>query len=151
MIIVYAPQEPRKKRKLWKDLSNILDSHDQLSIVLGDFNEVRSTNERLGSSFCHRGARSFNHFISQAGLCGLPMGGKRFTRKNKDGSKFSKLDRILVSSHVTNKWPNSHLFALPREYSDHCPLILKSTTLDFVTLRIRSSPSSGYRFQKETY
>lgn len=30
-----------------------------------------------------------------------------------------------------NKWPNSHLFALPREFFDHCPLILISSTLDF--------------------
>lgn len=30
-----------------------------------------------------------------------------------------------------SKWPNSQLLALPREFSDHCPLVLKSSTLDF--------------------
>lgn len=85
MVVVYAPQEANKKRKLWKEISNLLSSYDILSIVLGDFNEVRSGNERLGSSLCLHGTRRFNEFISQAGLCDLPMGGKRFTRMNKDG------------------------------------------------------------------
>lgn len=50
---------------------------------------------------------------------------------NKDGSKLSKLDRLLVSSSFVDKWPNSHLLALPRELSDHCPIILKTHVLDF--------------------
>lgn len=65
MVVVYAPQEANKKRKLWKEISNLLSSYDILSIVLGDFNEVRSGNERLGSSLCLHGTRRFNEFISQ--------------------------------------------------------------------------------------
>lgn len=106
MIIVYAPQDLAKK-KLWLQVSNIINNSNILSIVLGDFNEVRSSSERMGSSFCPYGSNYFNQFIFNSGLLDLPMGGKRFTRMNKEGTKLSKIDRILVSNHIIDKWPHA--------------------------------------------
>nr|GEZ60492.1 cytochrome P450 [Tanacetum cinerariifolium] len=83
-IVVYAPQDPRKKKSV----------------------------------------SAFNEFISSSGLFVLPMGGMRFTRMNKSGSKLSKINRILVSKHLLDKWSNSHILALTREFSDHSPLLL---------------------------
>ncbi|PWA86571.1 cytochrome P450 [Artemisia annua] len=131
IIVVYAPQDYREKKKLWKDLSQLITFHNTYSILLGDFNEVRSESERMGTIFDPRGAAKFNDFISLAGLCDLPMGGKRFTRMNTLGSKLSKIDRVLVSNHVIQRWPNSHVFPLPREFSDHTPLLLKNSTVDY--------------------
>lgn len=109
----------------------IITHSNILSIVLGDNNEVRSAFKRMGSVFFFFGARRFNQFISVSGLCDLQMGGKKFTRMSKYGSKLSKIDRILVSREFVNKWPHAQLLALPREFSDHCPLILKSLPIDF--------------------
>lgn len=131
LIVVYAPQDLQKKKKLWQDMSNAIINNTFISIVLGDFNEVRSE-ERSGTSFCQNGANHFNNFIYQSDLCDLAMGGRRFTRMSKDCSKLSKIDRILVSSHFVAKWPNAQLTAIPREFSDHCPLVLKSAVIDFV-------------------
>ncbi|GJS56350.1 hypothetical protein Tco_0629712 [Tanacetum coccineum] len=50
---------------------------------------------------------------------------------NRSGSKLSKIDRILVSHHYISKWPLAQLVALPREYSDQCPLLLNSSSEDF--------------------
>ncbi|GKE24464.1 cytochrome P450, partial [Tanacetum coccineum] len=94
-IIVYAPQEQRLKRKLWLELTELILNHNTLSVILGDFNEVRAEFERMGTIFDPRGARFFNNFIESSGLHDIPMGGKRFTRMNNIGSKLSKLDRIL--------------------------------------------------------
>ncbi|GKG17221.1 hypothetical protein Tco_0362178, partial [Tanacetum coccineum] len=35
------------------------------------------------------------------------------------------------SHHFLIKWPNSHVLALLREYSDHSPLLLSITTPDY--------------------
>ncbi|GJX78318.1 retrovirus-related pol polyprotein from transposon TNT 1-94 [Tanacetum coccineum] len=43
---------------------------------------------------------------------------------NNLGSQLSKLDRILVSRHFMDRWPNSNVLALPHEFSDHTPLLL---------------------------
>ncbi|PWA52818.1 cytochrome P450 [Artemisia annua] len=130
-IVVYAPQDQRKKKQLWLDLKAVIDSANVLSLVMGDFNVVRSASERMGSNFCHRSASAFNEFISSSGLFDLPMGGMRFTRMNRFGSKLSKIDRILVSQHLLDKWPNSHILALTREFSDHSPLLLINQSNDF--------------------
>ncbi|GJY77972.1 cytochrome P450 [Tanacetum coccineum] len=113
------------------DLRSLLTAHDSLSIVLGDFNEVRSPCERMGSSFCQRGADLFNEFISTSGLVEPPLCGMRYMRMNSLGSKLSKLDHFLVSSHLVDLWPNSHALALAREFSDHSPIILCNSTTDF--------------------
>ncbi|PWA19483.1 cytochrome P450 [Artemisia annua] len=123
-VVVYAPQDQKSKLKLWDNIEKIIALHDTLSVILGDFNEVRFASERKGTNFNHIGASHFNSFISNAGLSDLPLGGKRFTRMNNLGSQLSKLDRILVSSHFMDRWPNSNVLALPREFSDHTPLLL---------------------------
>lgn len=131
MITVYAPQNPRKKKVLWNNLASLIINFNGLSIVLRNLNEVRYPFEILGSTFSKQGASVFNDFKFQSGLCELPMGGKRFTRINKHGSKLSKIDRILVSHHFIHTWANAQLLALPIEFSDHCPLFLKSSMVDF--------------------
>ncbi|PWA59349.1 cytochrome P450 [Artemisia annua] len=131
IIIVYAPQDLQTKKKLWLDIKGIIEANNILSIVMGDFNEVRSADERLGTVFCQRSASIFNEFISSTGLFDLPMGGMRYTRMNSLGSKLSKIDRILVSKHFVNKWPNSHTLALVREFSDHSPLLLVNSINDY--------------------
>ncbi|GKA30618.1 putative RNA-directed DNA polymerase, eukaryota, reverse transcriptase zinc-binding domain protein [Tanacetum coccineum] len=131
MVIVYSPQGLRDKEMLWNDLTRLIDNHNDFSIILGDFNEVRSEMERLGTVFDRRSASKFNDFIHYSGLCDLPMGGKIFTRMNNLGSKHSKLDRFLVSNHVLQLWPNSNVTALPHEFSDHTPLLFKNAAPDY--------------------
>ncbi|GJT78358.1 cytochrome P450 [Tanacetum coccineum] len=106
------------------DIKDLVDSVNSISIVMGDFNKVRYATEQMGSHFCHRSASFFNDFISSSGLLDIPMGGMGFTRINTLGSKLSKIDRILVSNQFLDKWPNSHMLALTREFSDHSPLLL---------------------------
>lgn len=104
---------------------------NNMSIILGDFNEVRFDTERMGFLFCKYGAKRFNKFINNTELVDLPMGGRKFTRMDKYGTKLSKLDRILVSRHFLSKWPNAQLLALPRDLSDHCPIVLKTHSGDY--------------------
>ena len=92
LIVVYAPQEFSRKEKLWRDLISIINQHNMLTIVLGDFNEVRPASERMGTLFDAKGASIFNKFIFDAGLCDLPLRGKRFTRMDNIGSKLSKIE-----------------------------------------------------------
>ncbi|GJS37069.1 RNA-directed DNA polymerase, eukaryota [Tanacetum coccineum] len=45
-IAIYAPQQTSCKRKLWDYISNIVGRWNGESIIMGDFNEVRSSEER---------------------------------------------------------------------------------------------------------
>ncbi|GJS73079.1 RNA-directed DNA polymerase, eukaryota, reverse transcriptase zinc-binding domain protein [Tanacetum coccineum] len=59
------------------------------------------------------------------------MGGRKFTRMNRQGIKLSKIDRFLVTHHFLSKWLNDILTSLDRDLSDHCPLVLKTYSVDY--------------------
>nr|GEZ17254.1 RNA-directed DNA polymerase, eukaryota [Tanacetum cinerariifolium] len=103
IIVVYAPHDLNEKRMLWEFLGHLIDTWDGECVLLGDFNEVQSINERFGTLFNPHRAESFNDFISIAGLVDLPIEGYSYTWAYKSASKMSKLDMFLVgiSLYVT--------------------------------------------------
>ncbi|GJS91807.1 RNA-directed DNA polymerase, eukaryota, reverse transcriptase zinc-binding domain protein [Tanacetum coccineum] len=64
---VYAPQEVFKKM-LWNYLDHVIDNWIGETIIMGDFNEVRSKDKRYGSLFNAYSVAAFNSFISSRGL-----------------------------------------------------------------------------------
>nr|GEV22419.1 RNA-directed DNA polymerase, eukaryota [Tanacetum cinerariifolium] len=82
------------------------------TIILGDFNEVRSIDERRGSCFNPSVARVFDHFISSSGLVDVKLEGYAFTWSHPSGSKISKLDRFLVSEVDEGLFKGVHLQGL---------------------------------------
>ncbi|GJR80368.1 RNA-directed DNA polymerase, eukaryota [Tanacetum coccineum] len=64
IISVYAPQELSEKKMLWQYLVHVIEVWNGDVIVTGDFNELRTADERFGSIFNVRGAAAFNSFIS---------------------------------------------------------------------------------------
>ncbi|GJT68439.1 RNA-directed DNA polymerase, eukaryota [Tanacetum coccineum] len=60
-------------------------------IIMGDFNEVRTKEERFGSIFNAHRAAVFNSFISPGGLVEVPPGGYSFTWSHKSASRMRKI------------------------------------------------------------
>ncbi|GJW85754.1 hypothetical protein Tco_0158899 [Tanacetum coccineum] len=75
--------------------------------VRGDFNEVRSKQERFGTIFNDSGAKDFNHFISMAGLIDLPFEG------------------------LLSVYPSLSSLFLDRHLSDHRPIIMRESIVDY--------------------
>jgi len=98
---------------------------------MGDFNVVRRRDERLNSHFCASSALAFNRFIQTADLHDLKMGGYKFTFFQQVGGKLSKLDRILICSKILTYFPSASSIALPRDLSDHSPVIFRAMDYDF--------------------
>ncbi|GKA81194.1 RNA-directed DNA polymerase, eukaryota [Tanacetum coccineum] len=124
IISVYAPQELTEKRDLWDYLRSMIDRWDGETVILGNFNEVRSKHERFGSSFNTQGTNVFYNFISMAGLIDLPLGGYSFTWTQKSASKMSKLDRFLISKGLLVLLPQLTGLCLDKHLSDHRPIIM---------------------------
>ncbi|XP_021991952.1 uncharacterized protein LOC110888748 [Helianthus annuus] len=128
---IYMPQGITAKKDLWDALSVIVNSLDGLWIIGGDFNSVRFREERRNCSFKSSCANNFNSFIYDAGLFEYDLRGARFTWRSENGKKLSKPDRFLVNSEFFNNWPEARVQALPRLWSDHCPIILISKSVNF--------------------
>ncbi|XP_071714093.1 uncharacterized protein [Rutidosis leptorrhynchoides] len=92
---------------------------------------ARFAYERKNTEFCERKAKIFNDFIKDSSLLDLPLGGRTYTRISDNGTKFSKLDRFLVSKNFIQQWPNANVLVLDKKHTDHFPLFLKDGDIDF--------------------
>ncbi|GJZ89145.1 RNA-directed DNA polymerase, eukaryota [Tanacetum coccineum] len=134
-VSIYAPQDISEKKSLWEYITHIIDTWDGECIILGDFNEVRSKQERFGTIFNETAANAFNHFISTAGLIDLPLEGYSFTWAIKSAKKMSKLDRFLISKGLLLKFPSLSAIYLDRHLSDHRPIIMRETRSSMMYFR----------------
>ncbi|GKA20408.1 RNA-directed DNA polymerase, eukaryota [Tanacetum coccineum] len=131
LVAVYAPQQPGSKRALWDFLSNLVRRWNGEAIIMGDFNDVRTMDERLGSSFNVSSARCFDRFIVSSGLVDVKLEGYSFTWSHPSASKMSKLDRFLVTEGIISLYPSISALCLDRHLSDHRPILLREVLSDF--------------------
>ncbi|GJX45301.1 RNA-directed DNA polymerase, eukaryota [Tanacetum coccineum] len=131
LISIYAPQAITDKRVLWSYISSLLARWDGDCIVMGDFNEVRYMEERMGSVFHEQGAAEFNNFINNSGLVDVHLEGYSFTWSHPSASKMSKLDRFLVSEGVVSLFPHISAICLDKHLSDHRPILLRDVISDY--------------------
>jgi len=135
VVNVYAECNLSSKVTLWKEISNIIVARQDVAWCIdGDFNAVRSVNERRGARV--NGDKSkeitgFNDFIDRNCLMELPVVGKKYTWFKSNGFAKSRLDRVLVSEEWLHKWSMSKLYVQPREVSYHCAIIVKSYVKDW--------------------
>lgn len=92
---------------------------------------VRRPEERINFYCCSSIAATFNKFVRDAGLLELNMGGRKFTYFSDVGCKLSKLDRFLVCPNFMSAFTSASIVALPREHSDHSPILLRTKVADF--------------------
>ena len=109
-------------------------SQVRLWCVLGDFNCIRNPNERIGKIDRLLGDNSmqeFNEWIEDMELLEVPTVGRQYTWFRPNGESKSRLDRALISPEWRDTWAESVQFTLSRNFSDHCPILLKANNVDW--------------------
>ncbi|GJY64666.1 RNA-directed DNA polymerase, eukaryota [Tanacetum coccineum] len=74
---------------------------------------------------------SSDYFIAVMGLIDLPLGGYSYTWAHKSASKMSKLDRFLISEGLLVLFPQLTSLCLDRHLSDHRPIIMYESNMDY--------------------
>ncbi|XP_050233459.1 uncharacterized protein LOC126681948 [Mercurialis annua] len=126
----YGFPKENEKFKSWELLHNLFLEDHEAWVVRGDFNETLWQRERCGGS-CReeRMMRQFREILSSCQLDELVSKGSRFTWCRGNGDRdpiFERLDRIIGNLGWKNMFPTAVFFVLPRENSDHSPLLLDS-------------------------
>ncbi|GKE41975.1 RNA-directed DNA polymerase, eukaryota [Tanacetum coccineum] len=109
----------------------VMDRWDGDCVIMGDFNKVRTEQERYGSVFNIQGANAFNSFISLASLIDLTFDGYAYTWAHKTASKMSKLDRFVVSKGLLASSMYLSALCLDRDLSDHRLILIRELSIDY--------------------
>ncbi|XP_057432092.1 uncharacterized protein LOC130724838 [Lotus japonicus] len=133
---IYSPCSLKEKRIQWSEVVALRSTSPLLAwCVVGDFNSVRPLAERRGvstSSYAsRRDIKEFNLFIDAMQLCDIPLAGRRFIWVRPNGRAMSRLDRALVSVDWLEDWPNCFQQVMSRDISDHCPVVIKRSDVNW--------------------
>lgn len=126
---VYGHNNPADRKSLWAYLQRQSSIYAlQPWVILGDFNAILSTNDRMGGSqHWPNYMDDFHLCTQQASLINVPYSGIHLTWHNgqKDGHTIQKkLDWILGNQELFNRWTRAHAKFLPRLAFDHSPMLI---------------------------
>lgn len=126
-LVVYGAAHDEHKMEFLSELSSFCSRNKGPILIGGDFNILRYANERNKAGGSFKYSDTFNSLINFYELREIIMTGGMYTwSNNQDNPTLEKLDRILVSKDWEDIFPNSLVKRLPREVSDHNPLIITS-------------------------
>lgn len=125
LLIVYGAAQEENKIAFLTELSSFCSSNSKPLLIGGDFNIIRFANEKNTKDGVHRHTDLFNSLIHFYELRKIVMTGGMYTwSNNQEFAVLEKLDRVLVSKDWENIFPQAMVTKMPREISDHNPLIL---------------------------
>ncbi|RVW86011.1 Transposon TX1 uncharacterized 149 kDa protein [Vitis vinifera] len=122
---VYGPNNPLLRKDFWVELLDIFDLSFPLWCVSGDFNVIKRSSEKLGSSSLTSSMKDFDGFIRECELLNPLLRNASFTWSNMQESPVCKrLNHFLYSNEWGQFFPQSLQEAFPRRTSDHWPIVL---------------------------
>lgn len=127
--VIYASTANYVRRELWGRLVELSYTTHEPWIVLGDFNSIINSQEKVGGV----PVRPF-HFmdllqcVTNAGLFDLRYSGHTLTWTNKQDDRIcSKLDRVLCNTEWLGEYMDCEAqFLNPGAISDHTPMVITS-------------------------
>ncbi|CAN1129383.1 Putative ribonuclease H protein At1g65750 [Linum perenne] len=120
---VYASPRATSRVLLWDALKRLAVGLNDPWVVIGDFNSVLSSGDRVGGSPFNRArSKSFIETVDICGLLDIPFSGPKFTWSRN--ALQVRLDRALVNSAWIQSCPDSSVLHLTKIKSDHRPILL---------------------------
>jgi exonuclease III len=124
---VYGAAQLENKDKFLSELSSVCSNCKGPTIFGGDFNIIRTNEEKNKPGILNHWSTLFNSIIEIYGLIELELTDRLYTwSNNRSNPTFEKLDRFLVNSEWDLMFHNATVRGLDRSLSDHVPLLLQT-------------------------
>ncbi|KAF5184030.1 Ribonuclease h domain [Thalictrum thalictroides] len=128
MIVVYARNPCNLRNVLWEDVKRISNSMRNPWCVVGDFNNVLFSDERIGRDPVDpRETVHFMDCIVHSRLTDISVTCFFYTWSNSSlgaGRICSRIDRCIVNHQWYSVFLNTGACFKPNGVSDHCPIVL---------------------------
>ena len=119
-----------RRRESWALLDKLHSLTDLPWLLMGDFNEILSSDERLGELVgSQRNMYEFGEVLNKCGLVDLGYRGYPFTWENcrdAEANVQKRLDRAVTSVAWMSLFTLCTIDHLPTSYSDHVPILLRT-------------------------
>ena len=122
---IYGPCQADKRIEFFDWFSNIQMPDNVDWIILGDFNFIRSREDRNKPGGNVNDMLTFNEAINNLGLVELPLKGRKFTWSNmQQDPLLERLDWFFISASWTITYPFTFVSPLSKPTSDHIPNVI---------------------------
>ena len=126
---VYAPSDHHDSASFLEDLAELVPHINGPWVLAGDFNLIRSSDDKNNDRVDSRLTELFNDTINSLALLELPLLDRLFTWSNRrESPTLARLDRVFLNTEMSTSFPNSTLTSLTRSTSDHIPLVVNLST-----------------------
>ena len=126
---VYAPTIEEEREVFLNWLHDVDTSLMEFWIILGDFNLMRSPDNRNRPGGDIGNMMRFNQVIQHLDLEEIPLKGRAFTWSNmQDSPLLEKLDWIFTTSNWISTFPNTIATPMANLFSDHVPILISIGT-----------------------
>ncbi|KAJ8441577.1 hypothetical protein Cgig2_003083 [Carnegiea gigantea] len=116
------------REKLWLELTNVANNITMPWLLVGDFNETKSLDERgHGGDEMRRRCNNFNNFIENNALLDFGFHSPKFTwvrGKSMTTRRSARLDQALCNSDWRCRFHEGSVKHLTYSHSYHCPLLV---------------------------
>jgi exonuclease III len=129
LVSVYGPCHGEERDNFVSWLYNMSIPLEQNWLILGDFNFIRSPENRNRPGGDINDMNVFNEIIGHLGLLELQLKGRKFTWSNKQNTPLlEKLDWFFTSANWISDYPNTLVLPLAHSGSDHVPCVVSIDT-----------------------
>ena len=126
---IYASPRLTQRKIMWDNLSQVAQLHNLSWLLLGDFNEVLSSDDKLGGRQVNLNrALDFKACLDSSNLLDLRFSGLKFTWSNHRQVLdliLERIDRCFANPAWRLIFPEASVTHLPRVFFDYCPVLLE--------------------------
>ena len=129
LVNVYGPCDTMRRDAFVQWLYHIVIPSEDNWLILGDFNFIRSADNRNQPSGDTNDMFIFNEIIDHLGLLELPIKGRSYTWSNmQDSPLLEQLDWFFTSANWISDYPMTQVLPLAKTASDHVPCVVSIGT-----------------------
>ncbi|XP_016558053.2 uncharacterized protein LOC107857722 [Capsicum annuum] len=130
--LVYAKYNANERVVLWDSLTDLLDSYQVPWLIGGDFNVIRSEEEKIGGlPVTFNEIHDFNQWINLRNVEEIHFKGSKFTWWNgrtDEDCIFKRFDRVWCNDRMQHMFQQMEVEHLVRSGSDHSPMLIQCKT-----------------------